>query len=190
MTWLYELNVAYKFPNNLKITVNHCENASKNVFVEQYRLLVPEADLEFPRRGRGEGGRHQPPRWGRQLIIWQNLHKHYNIIETEHTGEGKSRSWRSHLDPPLLLWTGVVFLFNSGGSKGGPRLPPLAQNFFIFMQFLGKIGQNIGWRLPFGVSAPSSGKSWIRYCLIKKFLKPISSTSCKHFTSLIICRSQ
>ena len=28
----------------------------------------------------------------------------------------------------------------------GTRAPPLAQNFFIFMQFLGKIGQIIGWR--------------------------------------------
>ena len=46
----------------------------------------------------------------------------------------------------------------------GTCTPPLAQNFFIFMQFLGKIGQNIGWHPPFEVSAPSSGKSWIRYC--------------------------
>ena len=54
----------------------------------------------------------------------------------------------------------------SGGSKGGRerRAPPPAQNFFIFMQFSGKIGQIIGWRPPFGVSAPSSGKSWIRHC--------------------------
>ena len=42
------------------------------------------------------------------------------------------------------------------------RAPP-AQNFFIFMQFLRKIGQIIGWRPLFGVSAPSSGKSWFRY---------------------------
>ena len=53
----------------------------------------------------------------------------------------------------------------SGGSKGGRegRAPPLDQNFFIFMQVLGKIGQIIGWRPPFGVSAPSSGNSWIRH---------------------------
>ena len=49
-----------------------------------------------------------------------------------------------------------------GGREG--RVPPLAQNFFIFMQFSGKIGQIIGWCPPFGVSAPSSGKSWIRHC--------------------------
>ena len=37
----------------------------------------------------------------------------------------------------------------SGGSKGGVRpLRPPAQHFFIFMQFLGKIGQIIGWRPP------------------------------------------
>ena len=37
-----------------------------------------------------------------------------------------------------------------GGSKGGvsDARPPLAQNFFIFMQFSGKIGQIIGWRPP------------------------------------------
>ena len=35
----------------------------------------------------------------------------------------------------------------SGGSKGGARdaHTPLGQNFFFFMQFLGKIGQIIGW---------------------------------------------
>ena len=45
--------------------------------------------------------------------------------------------------------------------------PPLAQNFFIFMQFFGK-------NLPINrlvpplprVSAPSSGKSWIRHCSV------------------------
>ena len=49
----------------------------------------------------------------------------------------------------------------SGGSKGGRKghvPPPLDQNVFIFMQFLGKIGQIIGWRPP-GVGAPPSGKS-------------------------------
>ena len=46
----------------------------------------------------------------------------------------------------------------------GTRAPPV-HNFFIFMQFSGKIGQIIGWHPPpFGVSAPSSGKSWIRHC--------------------------
>ena len=41
------------------------------------------------------------------------------------------------------LWTATF----SGGSKGG-REAPLAQNFFIFMQFSGKVGQIIGWRPP------------------------------------------
>ena len=50
-----------------------------------------------------------------------------------------------------------------GGARDA-RPPPLAQNFFIFMQFSGKIDQIIGWRPPSGVSAPSSGKSWIRHC--------------------------
>ena len=57
--------------------------------------------------------------------------------------------------------------YYSGGSKGGARdaRPPLPRNVFIFMQFSGKIGQIIGWCPPFGVSAPSSGKSWIRHCI-------------------------
>ena len=37
------------------------------------------------------------------------------------------------------------------------RTSPLAQNFFIFMQFSGKIDQIIGWHPPFGVSAPPLG---------------------------------
>ena len=49
------------------------------------------------------------------------------------------------------------------GEREGRAPPPLAPNFFIFMQFSGKIGQTIGWRPPFGVCAPSLGKSWIRH---------------------------
>ena len=41
--------------------------------------------------------------------------------------------------------------------RRGRAPPPRAQNFFIFMQFSGKIGQIIGWRPPSGVGAPSSG---------------------------------
>ena len=38
------------------------------------------------------------------------------------------------------------------------RPPPLAQNFFIFMQFSGKIGQIIGWRPPpLGLAPPPLG---------------------------------
>ena len=38
------------------------------------------------------------------------------------------------------------------------RAPPLAPNFFIFMQFSGKIGQIIGWRpLPLGLAPPPLG---------------------------------
>ena len=42
-------------------------------------------------------------------------------------------------------------------SSGGP-------NSFNFMQFLGKFGKIICWR-PWGVGAPSSGKSWICHWL-------------------------
>ena len=50
--------------------------------------------------------------------------------------------------------------------RGGRRArdaPPPTQNFFIFMQFSGKIGQIIGWPPPLGL-APPPGKSWIRHC--------------------------
>ena len=43
-----------------------------------------------------------------------------------------------------------------GGARDACTPLHLAQNVFIFMQFLGKISQIIGWRTP-------SGKSWIRY---------------------------
>ena len=46
----------------------------------------------------------------------------------------------------------------SGGSKGAQKTPaPSAQNFFIFMQFSGKIGQIIGWRPPLGLAPPPLG---------------------------------
>ena len=38
------------------------------------------------------------------------------------------------------------------------------------MQFSKKIGQIIGWRPPFGVGAPPSGKSWIRHCLCHAYI--------------------
>ena len=55
---------------------------------------------------------------------------------------------------------GVEGNLSSGRSKGGASLapPPLAQNFFIFMQFSGKIDQIIGWRpLPLGLVPPPLG---------------------------------
>ena len=55
---------------------------------------------------------------------------------------------------------------NSGGSKGGRRghaPPPGGPNSFDFMQFLGNFGKIVCWRPPWGVGAPSSGKSWIRH---------------------------
>ena len=44
------------------------------------------------------------------------------------------------------------------------RAPPGGPNSFNFMQFLGKFGKIVCWRPPWGVGAPSSGKSWIRHC--------------------------
>ena len=37
--------------------------------------------------------------------------------------------------------------------------PPGGPNSFNFMQFLGKFGKIVCWRPPWGVGAPSSGKS-------------------------------
>ena len=55
----------------------------------------------------------------------------------------------------------------SGGSKGGHegRAPPGGPNSFNFMQLFGKFGKIVCWRLPWGVGAPSSEKSWIRHWL-------------------------
>ena len=50
------------------------------------------------------------------------------------------------------------------GGAQGTRPPPGDQNSFDFMQFLGKFGKIVCWRPPWGVGAPSSGKSWIRHC--------------------------
>ena len=44
-----------------------------------------------------------------------------------------------------------------GGGRERRAPPPLAQNFFIFMQFSGKIGQIIGWRPPLGLVPPPLG---------------------------------
>ena len=43
-----------------------------------------------------------------------------------------------------------IFSGRSKGGRKGRAPPPLDQNFFIFMQFSGKIGQIIGWRPPWG----------------------------------------
>ena len=44
--------------------------------------------------------------------------------------------------------------------------PPVGQNSFNFMQFLGIFGKIVCWHPPSprGVGAPTSGKSWIRHC--------------------------
>ena len=67
----------------------------------------------------------------------------------------------------ILVELDLLITFQpSGGSKGGRRgrAPPPGPNSFNFMQFLGKFDKFVCWRPPWGVGAPSSGKSWIRYC--------------------------
>ena len=44
-----------------------------------------------------------------------------------------------------------------GAARDARPPPPLAQNFFIFMQFSGKIDQIIGWRTPLGLAPPPLG---------------------------------
>ena len=43
------------------------------------------------------------------------------------------------------------------GGRGASNVPLPDQNFFIFMQFSGKIAQIIGWRPPLGDLAPTLG---------------------------------
>ena len=45
-----------------------------------------------------------------------------------------------------------------------PHPPPGGPNSFNFMQFLGIFGKIVCWCPPWGVGAPSSGKSWIGHC--------------------------
>ena len=54
----------------------------------------------------------------------------------------------------------------SGGSKGGRegRVPPPGPKFLHFHAVFGKNWPNNRLVPPLGVSAPSSGKSWIRHC--------------------------
>ena len=53
----------------------------------------------------------------------------------------------------------------SGGSKRGARdARPPGSKFFQFHAVLGKLRQNRTLAPPWGVGAPSSGKSWIRHC--------------------------
>ena len=62
-----------------------------------------------------------------------------------------------------------MFSLRSGGSKGGARdgRPPSVPKFLHFHAVFGKNWPNN--RLappPFGLSTPSSGKSWIRHCFV------------------------
>ena len=69
-------------------------------------------------------------------------------------------------------WFCQIRTIDSGGSKGLEGRPPWGPNSFNFIQFLGKFGKIVCWRPPWGVGAPSSGKSWIRHWLIYLDEKP------------------
>ena len=57
------------------------------------------------------------------------------------------------------------------GARGTLAPPPPGPNSFNFMQFLGKFGKIVCWRTPWGVGAPSSGKSWIRHWKVSLEIK-------------------
>ena len=99
--------------------------------------------------------------WGSvQCGIPQNnrLQSHYALSTREQVWETQHRQTIHHRSICFrVIAPGTLGLY-SGGSKGvrGTRLP-LAQNFLIFMQFSGKIGQIIGWRPPLGLAPPPMG---------------------------------
>ena len=79
----------------------------------------------------------------------------------------------------------------SGGSKGGCEgraPPPLAQNFFIFMQFLGKIGQIIGWAPPLGLAPPPLGNPGSATALSLKTIQFWKPDGEEIFITSDICR--
>ena len=86
---------------------------------------------------------------------------------------------------PSGVYTPVADL--RGGARD-VRPPPGGPNSFNFMQFLGKFGKIVCWRPPWGVGAPSSGKSWIRHCTpthcILKYTPPVNRIAdrCKNVT--------
>ena len=55
--------------------------------------------------------------------------------------------WKPTCSESYLFWINIEYE-TVADLRGGARDAPLAQNFFIFMQFSGKIGQIIGWRPP------------------------------------------
>ena len=82
-------------------------------------------------------------------------------------GEGLLASLKLELDSPLLVEKIFNHIYYNQWRiyivKFWTRPPPRGPNSFNFMQFSGKIGKIVCWRLPRGVCAPSSGKSWIRH---------------------------
>ena len=77
------------------------------------------------------------------------------------------RSMHSSRMRTARLLTVFCSIWGSGGSKGGGARgtrTPRGPNSFNFMQFMGKLSKSYVGAPPWGVGAPSSGKSWIRHC--------------------------
>ena len=79
----------------------------------------------------------------------------YYKIQTKH--------WEIYIGIHVLCFQWQIYIV-----KFWTRAPPGGPNSFNFMQFLGKFGKIVCWRPPWGVGAPSSGKSWIRHCIFIK----------------------
>ena len=106
------------------------------------------------------------PCFGQKKVLWNVLH--FTV--------GSDADWNAGVWYFIALYTTLKSSGSwqtdhltsiSGGSKGGEGRapPPAGPNFFHFHAVFGKNWPNNRLAPPFGVSAPSSGKSWIRHCL-------------------------
>ena len=81
-------------------------------------------------------------------------------------GGGTETPW-SHVEGNLTHTIG-----GSRGGREGRTPPPGRPNSFDFMQFSGKFGV---FTPPLEGSRPPSGKSWIRHCIQRTFLKTLTT---------------
>ena len=97
-------------------------------------------------------------------MCWGNVRKmyHFQILEYKYEYQWVKEAF--HILADWLSYFNIKTTYCRIG--GGPRTPPPlpGQDFFIFTQFLGKIGQIVGWHPPPEVDALPTGKSWIRHC--------------------------
>ena len=73
--------------------------------------------------------------------------KTYNDLFSDHIHSISEGNFSVVCVVTRFLGGTVIAVVDLRGARGTPA-PPLTQNFFIFMQFSGKIGQIIGWYPP------------------------------------------